>query len=154
MKHVAQSQLLCLFNDGAVNTALLLVFLLKIRSVRILDTIVCSGSLVLAVLSGLMFDNFLPIPDAESLPFYPLVLKLVVRVCVCTSSCASAESFSAPVRSICFIIRHRKETLGHLLHVFVNQLHCIITEGQQGNQGRLGQSCKVKALSFAIAWLE
>ena len=27
---------------------------------------------------GLMFDNFLPIPDAASLPFYPLVLKLVV----------------------------------------------------------------------------
>ena len=27
---------------------------------------------------GLMFDDFLPIPDAESLPFYPLVLKLVV----------------------------------------------------------------------------
>ena len=27
---------------------------------------------------GQMFDNFLPIPDAESLPFYPLVLKLVV----------------------------------------------------------------------------
>ena len=25
----------------------------------------------------LMFDNFQPIPDAESLPFYPLVLKLV-----------------------------------------------------------------------------
>ena len=25
-----------------------------------------------------MFDNFLPIPDAESLPFYPLVLRLVV----------------------------------------------------------------------------
>ena len=25
-----------------------------------------------------MFDDFLPIPDAESLPFYPLVLKLVV----------------------------------------------------------------------------
>ena len=25
-----------------------------------------------------MVDNFLPIPDAESLPFYPLVLKLVV----------------------------------------------------------------------------
>ena len=29
-----------------------------------------------------MFDNFLPIPDAESLPFYPLVLNLVVCVCV------------------------------------------------------------------------
>ena len=29
---------------------------------------------------GLMFDDFLPIPDAESLPFYPLVLKLVVCV--------------------------------------------------------------------------
>ena len=28
-----------------------------------------------------MFDDFLPILDAESLPFYPLVLKLVV----CTS---------------------------------------------------------------------
>ena len=28
---------------------------------------------------GLMFDDFLPIPDAESLPFYPLVLKPVVR---------------------------------------------------------------------------
>ena len=27
---------------------------------------------------GLKFDDFLPIPDAESLPFYPLVLKLVV----------------------------------------------------------------------------
>ena len=27
---------------------------------------------------GLMFDDFLPIPDAESLPFYPLVLNLVV----------------------------------------------------------------------------
>ena len=25
-----------------------------------------------------MFDDFLPIPDAESLPFYTLVLKLVV----------------------------------------------------------------------------
>ena len=31
------------------------------------------------LLQGLMFDDFLPIPDAESLPFYPLVLKLVVR---------------------------------------------------------------------------
>ena len=29
---------------------------------------------------GLMFDSFLPIPDAESLPVYPLVLKLVVCV--------------------------------------------------------------------------
>ena len=29
---------------------------------------------------GLMFDDFLPIPDAESLPFYPLELKLVVCV--------------------------------------------------------------------------
>ena len=28
----------------------------------------------------LMLDNFLPIPDAESLPFYPLVLKLVVGI--------------------------------------------------------------------------
>ena len=35
-----------------------------------------------AVAPGLMLDNFLPIPDAESLPFYPSVLKLVVCVCV------------------------------------------------------------------------
>ena len=44
----------------------------------------------------LMFDNFLLIPDAESLPFYPLVLKLVVctiilivrlRSCALTGSC-------------------------------------------------------------------
>ena len=30
------------------------------------------------VAPGLMLDNFISIPDAESLPFYPLVLKLVV----------------------------------------------------------------------------
>ena len=103
----ARSQLLRLFNDGSDNTALLSWFLLKIRSVRILDTIVCSGSLVwlfspawdavkltlpgcwlhrsfrghwpnrfrsddgsCSELSpGLMFDNFLPILDEESLPF-------------------------------------------------------------------------------------
>ena len=93
---------------------------MKIRSVRILDTILCSGSLVWLfspawdavkltlpggwlhlslsfrghrpyrfrsydsncseLAPGLMFDDFLPIPDAESLPFYPLVLKLVVSV--------------------------------------------------------------------------
>ena len=116
LKRVARSQLLHLFNDGSDNTALLSWFLLKIRSVRILDTIVCSGSLfwlfspawdaVKFILPrcwlhlsfrghwlyrfrsdddscselapGLMFDNFLPIPNAESLPVYPLVLKLVV----------------------------------------------------------------------------
>ena len=33
-----------------------------------------------AVAPGLMIDNFLPIPYAESLPFYPSVLKLVVCV--------------------------------------------------------------------------
>ena len=60
-----QNQLLRLFNDGSDNTALLSWFLLKIRSVRILAP-------------GLMFDDFLPTPDAESLPVYPLVLKLVV----------------------------------------------------------------------------
>ena len=43
---------------------------------------------------GLMFDNFLPIPagDAESLPFYPLVLKLVVCVpCVPSPSDFTAD---------------------------------------------------------------
>ena len=28
-------------------------------------------------------------------------------------------------------IRHMKETVNHLLHVLVNQLHCI-TDGQKG----------------------
>ena len=46
LQRVARSQLLCLFSDGSDNTALLSWFLLKIRSVRLLDTIVCSGSLV------------------------------------------------------------------------------------------------------------
>ena len=115
----ARSQLLLLFNDGFNNTALLSWFLLKIRSLRILDTIVCSEPLVslfspawiavkvtlpggwlhlsfrvhrpylfrsddcncLELAPGLMFDYFLPIPDAESLPFYHLVLKLVLCVC-------------------------------------------------------------------------
>ena len=40
------STYLRLFHDGSDNTALLSWFLLRIRSVRILDTIVCSGSLV------------------------------------------------------------------------------------------------------------
>ena len=107
-----------LFNDGSDNTALLSWFLLKIRSVRILDTTVCSGSLVWLfspawdavkltlpgcwlhlyfrghwpyqfrsnngscskLAPGPMFDNFLPIPDAESLPFYPLVLKANLKL--------------------------------------------------------------------------
>ena len=46
LKRVARSQLLLLFNDGSDNTALLSWFLLKIRTVRKLDTIVCLGSLV------------------------------------------------------------------------------------------------------------
>ena len=40
------SELLRQFDNGSKNTALLLSILLKIRSLRILDTIVCSGSLV------------------------------------------------------------------------------------------------------------
>ena len=44
---------------------------------------------------GLMLDNFLPIPDAESLPFYPLVLKLVVCVSLPTRlpACHSVRKF-------------------------------------------------------------
>ena len=118
LKRVARSQLLRLFNYGSDNTANLSWFLVKVGSVRILDTIVCSGSLVWLfspawdafkltlpgfwlhvsfcghwpyrfksndgkcseLAPGLMFDNFLPIPEAESLPFYPLVFKLVVCV--------------------------------------------------------------------------
>ena len=35
-----------------------------------------------------MFDNFPPIPDAVPLPFYPLVLKLVVCVLIATCYCS------------------------------------------------------------------
>ena len=46
LKRVARSQLLRLFNDGSNNTSLLSGFFLKFRSVRILNMILCSGSLV------------------------------------------------------------------------------------------------------------
>ena len=81
-------------------------------------------------------------------------LKSTSPSCACTRTDTLAESFLAPGRSICFIIRHMKETLDHLLHVFVDLLHCIITDGPQGTQGSSGWSCKVKALSFAKTWLE
>ena len=37
--------------------------------------------MVIASAPGLLLDNFLPIPNAESLPFYLSVLKLVVCDC-------------------------------------------------------------------------
>ena len=37
---------------------------------------------------------------------------------------------------------------------FCEPLHCLITDGTQGTQGCSGRSRKVKALSFAITWLE
>jgi hypothetical protein len=43
LKLVARALLLRWFNGGSDDTALLALFLLKIRSVRMLDTIVCSG---------------------------------------------------------------------------------------------------------------
>ena len=43
LKRIARVRLLCRF-DGGPDSVLLLRFLLKIRSVRILDTIVCSGT--------------------------------------------------------------------------------------------------------------
>ena len=46
LKRVARSQLHSRFDDGSDNTALLSWFLLEIRSVGKLDTIICSGSLV------------------------------------------------------------------------------------------------------------
>ena len=41
---------------------------------------------------GLMFDKFLPIPDAESLPFYPSVLKLVVWPSLFPIPCPRADT--------------------------------------------------------------
>jgi hypothetical protein len=46
LKLVARTGLFRLFNDGSDDTALLPLLLLKIRSVRMLDMIVCSGPLV------------------------------------------------------------------------------------------------------------
>ena len=45
-KRVARVRLLCWFNDEVRDAALLPWFLLKIRSVRIMDTIVCLGTLL------------------------------------------------------------------------------------------------------------
>ena len=124
LNRVARSQLLRLFDDGSDNTALLSWFLLKIRSasVRILDRIVCSGSLVRLfspawdavkltlpggwlhlsfrghwpyqfrsddgncseLAPGLMFDDFLPISDADSLPFLPFGIKASRVWSICT----------------------------------------------------------------------
>jgi hypothetical protein len=97
---VARTLLLRWFNGGSDDTALFPLLLLKIRSVRMLDTIVCSEPLVwlfspawdaviltldvgficpfvvidptdlgatTVVAPGRMLDNFLLIPDAESL---------------------------------------------------------------------------------------
>ena len=46
LKLTAGTRLLCWFYDGSYDPALLPWFLVRIRSVRTLDTIVCSGSLV------------------------------------------------------------------------------------------------------------
>ncbi len=46
LKLVAPARLLCWSNGGSDDTALFPLLLLKIRSIRILDTIVCSESLV------------------------------------------------------------------------------------------------------------
>ncbi len=68
----AQSRMLCWFNGGSDETALLLLFLFKFRYVRMLRTIVCSGPLVLlfslalgAVKLGLKrhFSTFPTFPD-------------------------------------------------------------------------------------------
>jgi hypothetical protein len=53
LKHVARTRLLRCFNGESDDTALLPMFRLKIRSFRMLDSIVCSGRFGLAVLSGL-----------------------------------------------------------------------------------------------------
>ena len=43
-----------------------------------------------------MFDDFLPIrvPDAESLPFHLLELKLVVCVCVCQANFLNLQTLT------------------------------------------------------------
>ena len=60
--------------------------------------------------TGLMFDYFLlPIPDAESLPFYPLKLKLVMCVCVCVCVCVCRLPQSRG--SLPFVINSLKQLL-------------------------------------------
>ena len=53
---------------------------------------------------GLMLDNFLPIPYAESLPLYPLVLKLVV--------CAGAGESQSPESTECRELQGEGEGAG------------------------------------------
>jgi hypothetical protein len=53
LKLVDRTRLFCWFNYGSDNTALLPLLLLKIRSVRMLESIACSEPLFLVVLSSL-----------------------------------------------------------------------------------------------------
>ena len=53
--------------------------------------------------SGLMFDDFLPIPDVESQPFYPLVLKIVV--------CANGEGSVSGLHCLQILAQERQAAL-------------------------------------------
>ena len=53
------------------------------------------------VAPGLMLDNFLPFPNAESLPIYPLELKLVLyvttlvlKLVVCVTTSVTLDLFN------------------------------------------------------------
>ena len=63
-----------------------------IRPFVVIDPTNSGATTVVVVAPGLYHDNFLPIPDAESLPFYPSVLKLVV----CVSSHCDESRQSPP----------------------------------------------------------
>ena len=64
-----QEQLICIFDWRCKEVGFICPFV-------VIDS--TNSGATNAVAPGLMLDNFLPIPDAEPLPFYPLVLKLVV----------------------------------------------------------------------------
>ena len=192
LKRVARCQLLRLFNDGSDNTALLSWFLLKIRSVRILDTIVCSESLFWLfspawdavkltlpgcwlhlsirghwhyrfrsndgscseLAPGLMFDNFLPIPDAESLPFYPLVVKLVV--CCIKNRLGMGQQFSRTIQNW-----ERKDTsdlkwelwIVHALQLFRIKCNHMFDFFFIPESDWLSFASKFYAVQYCFAWL-
>ena len=67
-----------------------------------------------------MFDDFLPIPDAESLPFYPLVLKLVVcaltDVRAASARCGGGTRDLSPSQALRQELQVRVQELGFLAH--------------------------------------
>jgi hypothetical protein len=86
------------------------------------------------VAPGLMIDPFLPIPDTESLPLYPMDLKLAcVCVCVCVCVCAHFFAYSAY-----FLHKILLQIILHFLHILKRRKKFGEKSGILGEKSGLG----------------